>query len=166
MLHKLSAWTHLSNFDQSEHKNWTYSVTNACPWREKSKATAFPCFARNSWLNFRVRGQIEIKILIVRLNSFLMHLKKWTWACDHLKTSKLSADKKFSMGRYLSPRYGQVILVSGYPVFTARLIVTISGCIWARKCEIKHCLPRDADGRSVGRSFCVRSRDYQIFWDG
>ena len=69
------------------------------------------------------------------------------------------------MGQYLSPRYGQVILVSGNPVFTARLIVTILGCIWARKCEIKHWLPRDADGRSVVRSFCVRSRDYQIFLD-
>ena len=32
MLHKFSAWTQLSNFDQSEHKNWTYSVTNAWPW--------------------------------------------------------------------------------------------------------------------------------------
>ena len=44
-------------------------------------------------------------------------------ACDHLKTSELSADnfKKYSslMGRHLSPRYGQVILVSGYPVLTA-----------------------------------------------
>ena len=24
MLHKFSAWTHLPNFDQSEHKNWTW----------------------------------------------------------------------------------------------------------------------------------------------
>ena len=33
----------------------------------------------------------------------------------------------------------------------------------ARKCESKHWLPCGADGRSaVG----VRSRDYQIFWDG
>ena len=34
MLHKFSAWTHLSNFDQSEHKNWTKSVTDAYPWWE------------------------------------------------------------------------------------------------------------------------------------
>ena len=70
MLHNFSVWTHLSNFDQSQHKNWTKSVT-----------------------------------------------------CDHLKTSNLSADefKKYltSMDRHLSPRYGQVILVSGYPVLTA-----------------------------------------------
>ena len=38
-------------------------MTNAWTWREKSKATVFP--ACSSWLNFRVRGQFEIKILIV-----------------------------------------------------------------------------------------------------
>ena len=32
----------------------------------------------------------------------------------------------------------------------------------ARKCEIEHWLPCGADGRASG----VRSRDYQIFWDG
>ena len=77
MLHKFSAWTHLSNFDQSEHNNWTKSVTNAWTWREKSKATVFP--ARSSWLNFRVRGQFEIKILIVQhINTtyFIWILKK------------------------------------------------------------------------------------------
>ena len=77
MLHKFSAWTHLSNFDQSQHKNWTKSVTNAWSWRAKSKATVFP--ACNSWLNFRVRGQFEIKILIVRhINTtyFIWILKK------------------------------------------------------------------------------------------
>ena len=57
-------------------------------------------------------------------NLFHMNLKKKeTCACDHLKTTNLSADnfKKYlrSMGRHLSPRYGQVILVSGYPVLTA-----------------------------------------------
>ena len=39
-------------------------MTNAWTWWEKSKATVFP--ASSSWLNFRVRGQFEIKILIVR----------------------------------------------------------------------------------------------------
>ena len=37
---------------------------------------------------------------------------------------------------------------------------------WARKqaikCETKHWLPCGADRQSLG----VRSRDYQIFWDG
>ena len=31
-----------------------------------------------------------------------------------------------------------------------------------RKCESKHWFPCGADGPSLG----VRSRDYQIFWDG
>ena len=95
-------------------------MTNAWPWWEKSKATVFP--ACSSWLNFRVRGQFEIKILIVRhINTtyFIWIKKNWTWTCDHSKTSNLSADnfKKYltSMGRHLSP----VILVSGYPVSTA-----------------------------------------------
>ena len=40
-----------------------------------------------------------------------------------MKTSNLSVDnfKKYltSMGQHLSPRYGQMILVSEYPVLTA-----------------------------------------------
>ena len=116
-----------------------------------------------SWLNYRVRGQFEIKILLVRLRR------------NQLKTSNLSADnfKKYStsMGRYPSPRYVQVALVSRYPVLTgvnwSQHGCAISGCTWApkllssaRKCEIKYWFPCGADGRSaVG----VLSRDYQIF---
>ena len=89
--------------------------------------------------------------------------KNWTWACDHLKTSNLSADnfKKYltSMGRHLSPRYGQVILVSGYPVLTAVnwsqhwcaiCVQYQSSCApkLARKCEIEHWFPCGADGRA------------------
>ena len=51
------------------------------------------------------------------------HWKKKTWACDHLKLviCQRITSKKYStsMGRHLSPQYGQVILVSGYPVLTA-----------------------------------------------
>ena len=51
------------------------------------------------------------------------------------------------MGRHLSPRYGHVMLVSGYSVLAA---VNFS---WApklaRKCENKHWFPCGADGRSV-----------------
>ena len=111
---------------------------NSWPWWEKSKATAFP--ACNSWLNFRVRGHFEIKILIVRLINttyFLCLLKKnWTWACHHLKTRNFSADNfkknSTSMGRYFSLRYSQVILVSGYRNLTAvnwsQHGCAISGC--------------------------------------
>ena len=100
-------------------------MTNAWPWWAKSKATVFP--SCNSWLNFRVRGQFEIKILIVRhINTtyFIWILKKiklepaiiWKPVpCQRITSKKYLT----SMGRHLSPRYGQVILVSGYPVLTA-----------------------------------------------
>ena len=68
-----------------------------------------------------------------------------------------------SMGRHLSPRYGQVILVSGYPVLTAVnwsqhwcaiCVQYQSSCApkLARKCEIEHWLPCGADGRAGGRA--------------
>ena len=133
MLHKFSAWTHLSNFDQSQHKNWTKSVTNAWSWRAKSKATVFP--ACNSWLNFRVRGQFEIKILIVRRinttksrlpapdTTYFIWIKQRNKLEPAITWKQVPADnfKKYltSMGRHLSPRYGQVILVSRYLVLTA-----------------------------------------------
>ena len=111
-------------------------MPNAWPRWEKSKATVFP--ACNSWLNFRVRGLMETKILIVRhINTTRSRLsapdttyisyefnKKnklepaITWK---LVTCQRITSKEYltSMGRYLSPRYGLVILVSGYPVLTA-----------------------------------------------
>ena len=59
------------------------------------------------------------------------------------------------MGQHLSPRYGQVILVSGYPVLTAvnRYVQYQSSCAskLARKCEIEHWFPCGADGRAGGR---------------
>ena len=126
MLRKFSAWTHLWNFDQSQHKNWTYSVTN--PWPGNKRSTP-PVFLK-SWLSFRVWGEFEIKILTVRGQSdkntthFVWIMgKKRTWTCDHLKLliCQRITSKKYStsMGRHLSPRFGQVILVSGDPVLTA-----------------------------------------------
>ena len=67
------------------------------------------------------------------------------------------------MSRHLSPRYGQVILVSGYPVLTAvngsQHWCTIclqyqSSCTpkLARKCQIEHWLPYGANGRAGGRA--------------
>ena len=66
------------------------------------------------------------------------------------------------MGQHLSPRFSQVILVSGYPVLTA---VNWSQhwcaiCVQyqssraprlARKCEIEHWFSCGADGRAGGR---------------
>ena len=66
--------------------------------------------------------------------------EKKSWACDHLKTSNLSADN-FNIDVQ-------------YQFSCAPKL--------ARKCEIDHWLPCGADGRASG----VRSRDYQIFWDG
>ena len=93
------------------------------------KRSSPPVFLKN-WLNFRVRGQFEIKILIVRglsdINTtyFIWSLNKnilepaiiWKLVtCQRITSKRYST----SMGRHLSPRYGQVILVSGYPVLTA-----------------------------------------------
>ena len=66
------------------------------------------------------------------------------------------------MGRHLSLRYGQVILVSGYPVLTAVnwsqhwcaiCVQYQSSCApkLARKCEIEHWFPCGADGRAGGQ---------------
>ena len=66
------------------------------------------------------------------------------------------------MGRHLSPRYGQVIIVSAYPVLTAVnwsqhwcaiCVQYQSSCApkLARKCEIEHWFPCGADGRSFVR---------------
>ena len=139
-------------------------MTNAWPWWEKSKATAFPAC---NWRPTSVWNQ-NFSSAAHKHNLFPMHFKKnWTWACDYLKTSNLSADnfKKYStsMGRYLSPRYSQVIMVSGYPVLTA-VNWSQHGCAacattrlhlgsqLARKCEIEHWFPCGAKGRAIGRS--------------
>ena len=84
-MHKFSAWTHLSNFDQSEYKHWTKSVTNAWPWWEKSKA---------GWIvASKVSLKSKFKGAAHKHNIFHMNSKrKKLTACDHLKTSNLSAD--------------------------------------------------------------------------
>ena len=100
-------------------------MTNAWTWRKKSKATVFP--ACSSFLKFHVRGQFEIKILIVRhINTtfFIWIFKKiklepaiiWKQVpCQRITSKKYLT----SMGRHLSPRYSQVIPVSRYLVLTA-----------------------------------------------
>ena len=130
-------------------------MTNAwLRWERKSQRqlTVFP--ACNSWLNFRIRGQFEIKILIVRhINTtYFIWIKKnklepaiiWKLVtCQRITSKRYST----SMGRHLSPRYGQVILVSGYPVLTAvnwsqhwcAICVQYSYAPKrARRCEIEH----------------------------
>ena len=69
------------------------------------------------------------------------------------------------MGRHLSLRYGQVILVSGYPFLQLSIDHNIdvqSVFYWApklaRKCETKHWFPCGADGRSYGHVITKFSR--------
>ena len=126
-------------------------MTNAWPWWEKSKATVFP--ACNSWLNFRVRGQFEIKILIVRhINTtYFIWIKKYILE-PAIAWKLVTCQRVTLMGRHLSPRFGQVILVSGYPVSIAvnwshrwcpKCVHYQFSCApkLARKYEIEHWFP-------------------------
>ena len=92
------------------------------------------------------------------------HWKKETWAWDILVICQRITSKKYStsLGRHWSPRYGQVILVSGYPVLTAVnwsqhwcaiCVQYQSSCApkLARKCEVEHWFRCGADGRSFVR---------------
>ena len=78
--------------------------------------------------------------------------------CQRITSKRYST----SMGQHLSPQYGQVILVSGYPVlkavnwsqhWCAICLQYESFCVprLARKCEIEHWFSCGADGRAGGR---------------
>ena len=73
---------------------------------------------------------------------FICILKKLNLSLQSFEKKQLTTDnfKKHSnsVGRYLSPRYGQEILVSGYTVLT---VVN----------EIKHWYAWSADGQKVRR---------------
>ena len=83
--------------------------------------------------------------------------------CQRITSKRYST----SMGQHLSPRYGQVILVSGYPVLTAVnwsqhwcaiCVQYQSSCAprLARKCEIEHWFSCGADGRAGGQAvYCL-----------
>ena len=70
----------------------------AWPTRDHGKKRSSPPVFLNNWLNFRVRGKFEVKILIVlghsdiNMTYFIYIFKTQTWACGHLKSSNLSAD--------------------------------------------------------------------------
>ena len=168
MLRKFSAWTHLSNFDQSQHKNWTKSVTNAWPWWEKSKTNAFPAYKRR--LNSRVRGQFEIKILIVRFMNtsyFKSIFKKIELEPAIIRKvvtcqQTISKEHSHSVGRYLSPRYLSGDTGLRIHCFDSCQLITTWTVTWvhnirlqapklARKSEIKHWYSCGAKcGRSGG----------------
>ena len=92
------------------------------------------------------------------------------WACDRLKTSKLSADNFKNTRRewvdwpepaIRSGNTGQLSIDHNIDVQSA-----FSGAPKvARKSESNHWYACSADEQSLGRSV-GRSRDYQIFWNG
>ena len=88
----------------------------AWPTRDLGKKMSSPPVFLNNWLTFRVRGYFEIKLLIVRGHSDI-NTTYFIW----IVTLQRITSKKYwtSMGRQLSPRYGQVILVSRYLVLTS-----------------------------------------------
>ena len=90
-------------------------------------------------------------------------LKNWTWACDHLKSSNLSADT-FKKALELSGSIPEPAIPSvdtgqqKHYFDSCQLIKTLvfniklQAPILARKCEIKHWYACGADGRKVGWS--------------
>ena len=153
-------------------------MTNAWPRWEKSKATGLSSLpVKTGWI---LASEVSLKSTFFKKTQYISYeLKKnklepaiiWKLVTCQRITSKRHST---SMGRHLSPRYGQVILVSGYSVLTAVnwsqhwcaiYVCNISLPVlpkWLESGRIKQWFPRDADGRAGG----VRSRDYQIFWDG
>ena len=162
MLYKFSAWSHLSNFDQSECKNWLWPTLDH---GEKSQKQLSSLLVIAGWI-FTSEVRFKIHILIVWHVNTTYFI--WIWKKIKLDPaiiwSNLSANnfKKYSasMGQHLSPRYSQVILISRYPDLTAvnwsqhwcAICVQYQfSCTpkLARKCEIEHWLPCGADGRVV-----------------
>ena len=172
MLHKFYAWTHLSNFNQSEHKNRTWSVTNTWPWLEKvlpacilKKLAEFLRLrsvwnqnrnnARRYWhkhnifdMNLKKISKGEPAIIWKRVNCQQITSKNtrpwWvdTWAHDTVRWY-WSADTLF----------WQLSIDDDIDVQSAFSCAPKV----ARKCESKHWYACGTLGRS---------RDYQIFGDG
>ena len=136
-------------------------MTNAWPWWEKSKATVFP--ARNSWLNFRVRGPFKIKILIVRH----INTTYFIWILKKIKLKPAMIWKLVTCQRITSKKT-EPRRVGNWARDTVRWYWTADTLFWqlsidhnidvqyecnisllARKCEIQHWLPCGAQGRAV-----------------
>ena len=150
-------------------------MTNAWPWWEKSKATALTGSMIASEVSLILK--FNRSSAAQKRNLFPMHLKK-NWACDHLKTSNLSAEN-FNKILDLDGSIPESATRSGdtgqrIPCFdSCQLIITwicnirlhlaSQTTIYSQKCEIKHWLPCGADGWTVSRLGGVPSRDYQTF---
>ena len=104
------------------------------PTLDHGKKRSSPPVFLNNWLNFCVRGQFEIKILIVRgcsdINTtYSIWMKEnklepaiiWKLVtCQQITLKKSST----SMGRYQSQWHSQMILVSGYRFDSCQFITT------------------------------------------
>ena len=164
MLHELYAWTHLSNFNQSERKNWTWSLTDTWPCLEKVfpacilKKLAEFLRLRSGWnqnrksegrywhkhnifdMNFK-KSKREPAIIWKRVNCQRITSKNtrtwWveTWARDTVRWY-WSADTLFW-------QLSIDVNIDVQSVFSWASKV-------ARKCESKHWYACGADGRAAG----------------
>ena len=140
-------------------------MTNAWPWWEKSKATVFP--ACNSWLNFRIRGQFEIKILIVRhINTtYFIWIKKnklepaiiWKLVTCQRITSKNTRPRWVDTWARDTARWYWSADTLFWQLSIDHNIDVPSVFSWApwapkvaRKCDTMHWYVCGADGRSAG----------------
>ena len=129
-------------------------MINAWPWwKVKSN---FPI--RKSWLNSCVRDQFEIQSLIVCLINTAFHflcVKKielepaiiWKVVTCQRITSKNSN----SVGWYLSPRYGQVMIVSGCCSLTAVNWTSLEWRILNKRVLVRH-FSLGCNGGLMGRN--------------
>ena len=137
-------------------------MTNAWPHGQKSQKQLPSLPVKSCWIfAFKVslKSKFNRSSEAHKRNLLLCILKKLNLklvTCQRITSKTYST----SIGRYLSLRYGQMILVSGYAFLTAvnwsQHGCAISGCTWApkllliaRKCEMKHWLRCGADRRSV-----------------
>ena len=142
-------------------------MTNAWPCWEKSKATGMCSLpVKTGWiLASEVSLKSKFNCAAHKTQHISYEFKKnkvepaiiWKLVtCQRITSKRYST----SMGQHLSPRYGQVILVSRYPVLTAVnwsqhwcaiCAQYQSSCAptLARKCDIEHCFCCGADGRAV-----------------
>ena len=140
------------------------------------KRSSPPVFLKN-WLNFRVRGQFEIKIVTVQGHSDLTYI-----SCESLEKINLSL-RSFVTGNLSANNFKRILDLDGWtlepavrsgdtgqqiPCFDSCQLMTTVMCnqlSWApkvaRKCESKHWYACGPDGRSIGQSV-GRSRDQQI----
>ena len=121
--------------------------------------------AYNSWLNFRVRGQFAIKIIMMRhiMKQNLFHIVSYEFFKKNWITSKNDTRSLWTRDtvRWYCPLDTPVLTAVNWSQHWCAIWVHIEFAglpnyiLIARKCEIKHWYACGADGRAGG----VRSRD-------